>query len=239
MHTFVTSLSLSIFLSVLGVGSLCAHETSEAKERWVSVTGTGEVEATPDVAVLKLGVISTGKTTALATEVNNKSIRRIINVLKDKGIEDDDYETSRFQLIPQRQYRKGEPPKITGFQVSNLLIVRIYELGMVGQVMQAAIDAGGNNFESLSYMLEEEKEIVEEARVRALEDAVEKAELMCNVLDVALGKPLSIQEIRRGGHSNYSPMMMESADALRSSVPVKGPSHLRKVCEVQVKFSIK
>lgn len=239
MHTILTSLNLSICLCILGLGSLGAHDPSESKDRWVSVTGKGEIEAAPDVAVLKLGVISTGKTTALATEVNSKSIRRIINVLKDKGIEDDDYETSRFQLIPQRQYRKGEPPKITGFQVSNLLIVRIYELGEVGQVMQAAIDAGGNNFESLSYTLKDEKEIMEEARVRALEDAVEKAELMCDVLDVVLGKPLSIQEIRRGGHTNYSPMMMESADALRTSVPVKGPSNLRKVCEVQVKFSIK
>ena len=32
--------------------------------------------------------------------------------------------------------------------------------------------------------------------------------------------------------------MMESADAMRSSVPVKGPSELSIACEVQVKFSL-
>ena len=233
------TLFLCFFLIKSPLTILFAHEESEVTKRWISVTGNGEVEAAPDLAILRLGVFSTAKSASLATETNSQSVSRIISILSKLGIDDDDYETTRFQLTPQTQYRKGQSPLITGYRVSNSLAVRIYDLDRVGEIMQAAIDAGGNNFESLSYMLEEEKEIVEEARVRALEDAVEKAELMCNVLDVALGKPLSIQEIRRGGHSNYSPMMMESADALRSSVPVKGPSHLRKVCEVQVKFSIK
>ncbi len=216
---------------------LYGHELSSS-DRWVSVTGRGEVDAVPDMATLRLGVTSNAKTSTLATESNNQSIRRIFKVLSEKGVQQDDYETTRFQLTPQRQYRKGQPPLITGYQVNNVLVVRIYNLDKVGEIMQAAIDAGGNNFESLVYSVDDTDELMEEARTRAVEDALEKAISLSEPLDAQVGPPLSIQEIRQSGRPFHSPMMMESADAMRSSVPVKGPSELSIACEVQVKFSL-
>ena len=104
--------------------------------------------------------------------------------------------------------------------------------------MQAAIDAGGNNFESLVYSVDDTNELMEEARVRAVEDAMEKAVNLAEPLDARVGPPITIQEVRRGGQPFHAPVMMESADALRSSVPVKGPSELSVACEVQVKFAL-
>jgi len=229
-----------IFLPIIALLScvvLHGHELNSA-DRWVSVTGRGEVDAVPDVATLRLGVTSNAKTSTLATESNSQSVRRIFKVLSEKGVRHDDYETTRFQLTPQRQYRKGQPPLITGYQVFNVLVVRIYKLDKVGEIMQAAIDAGGNNFESLIYSVDNTDDLMEEARTRAVEDALEKAIALTEPLDAQVGPPLSIQEIRRGGQPFHSPMMMESADALRSSVPVKGPGELSVACEVQVKFSL-
>ena len=65
-----------------------------------------------------------------------------------------------------------------------------------------------------------------------------KAMALTEPLEAQVGPPLSIQELRRGGQPFHSPMRMESADALRSNVPVKGPSELSVACEVQVKFSL-
>ena len=48
------------------------------------------------------------------------------------------------------------PPLITGYQVTNSLVLRIRELDRVGEIMQAAIDAGGNNFESLTYAVDDD-----------------------------------------------------------------------------------
>ena len=81
------------------------------------------------------------------------------------------------------------PPLITGYQTTNSLLVRIHDLDRVGEVMQATIDAGGNNFESLKYVLEEDAEFVEEARVRAMENAYEKAEVLAGTLDSNVGPP--------------------------------------------------
>jgi len=232
---YFCSLVSTFFLSSF----VAAHEKPVISERWISVTGRGEVESVPDQAVLRLGVLSTGRTATLATELNNKAIQAIFSVLSAKGIKDDDFETSRFQLSPQRQYRQGKQPLLTGYQVSNLLLVRIRDLERVGEVMQAAIDAGGNNFESLSYVLSDNTEQLEEARLKAIDDALVKAELMCEPLNVEVGKPLNIQELRQGGHAVQPRTMMEASDSLTASVPVKGPSNLTSFAEVQVKFSLK
>ena len=68
--------------------------------RWIHVTGVGEVSASPDMAILRLGVLTTAKTAKLSTELNNQAILKIFDVLEDLGIAKDDYETERFQLVP-------------------------------------------------------------------------------------------------------------------------------------------
>lgn len=215
-----------------------AHESTESISRWISVVGVGELQKKPDLAMLRLGVVSAGKSTAMATDSNNKAIRSVISALSKMGLGEDDFETTRFQISPQRQYRKDQPPLISGYQVTNALVVRIQDLERVGEIMQAAIDAGGNHFESISYVLSDTEQHRKEARVLAVENARKKAISMAMPLDAKVGSPLSIQEIRRGEQPFHATMRMESADALHASVPVKGPSELSIVCEVQIKFSL-
>ncbi|MGA0903312.1 MAG: SIMPL domain-containing protein, partial [Opitutales bacterium] len=143
-----------VFFSTFFCSFLFAHDNEHANDRWIHVTGVGESVASPDLAILRLGVISTAKSAKLATELNNASIAKIFRVLEDLGLSMNDLETDRFQLVPQREYRKGLAPLITGYQVTNTLVLRIRELDRVGEIMQEAIYAGGNNFESLTYSVE-------------------------------------------------------------------------------------
>ena len=216
---------------------LFAHDDDHANNRWIHVTGVGESVASPDLAILRLGVITTAKSAKLATELNNESIAKIFRVLKDLGLNKNDLETDRFQLLPQRQYRKGLAPLITGYQVTNSLVLRIRELDRVGEIMQSAIDAGGNNFESLSYAVEDDAQHVEKARLLAVENALFKAMELTEPLDAKVGKPLTIQEL--SGHPR--PMQerrMMQADMMVESVPVQAPSELRTEVRVQVKFEL-
>lgn len=216
--------------------TLCfAHQEKEEANRWIHITGVGKVSAPPDTAILRLGVLTTAKTARLSTELNNQSVSKIFQVLDEIGLEKDKVETDRFQLTPQSQYRKGMPPLITGYQVNNSIIIRIHELDRVGEIMQATIDAGGNQFESLTYAVEEDQEFVEEARVQAMEDALSKAETLAGTLNAKVGMPLTIQELSNGYRPMQERRMMQS-DAMMASVPVQGPAELVTLVQVQVKF---
>ena len=102
--------------------------------------------------------------------------------------------------------------------------------------MQSTIDAGGNNFESLTFRVEDDQEYLEQARVQAMEDALEKAETLAGTLDSIVGPPITIQEA--SGH--YRPMqerrMMQADAMMAESVPIQGPSELSTRVQVQVKF---
>ena len=213
------------------------HEGNIEFPRWITVSGHGEISAPPDMAILRLGVLTTAKTAKLATELNNQLILQIFKALEAAEIPSDDFETSRFQLTPQREYRKGLSPLITGYQVTNSLIVRIYDLDRVGEIMQEAVDAGGNNFESLSFVVEDDQEFVEEARMQAMEDAFNKAKVLANTLDATVGEPITIQEIS-GHHRPGVERRMMQADAMMASVPVQAPSGLKTHVQVQVKFAL-
>ena len=227
-----------IFCSTFFSSFLFAHENEHANDRWIHVTGVGESVASPDLAILRLGVISTAKSAKLATELNNASIGKIFRVLEDLGLSMNDLETDRFQLVPQREYRKGLAPLITGYQVTNSLVLRIRELDRVGEIMQAAIDAGGNNFESLTYAVDDDDQYVEKARLLAVENALHKAMKLTEPLDAKVGKPLTIQEISGYPRPMHERRMMQADMMMAESVPIQGPSELSTRVQVQVKFAL-
>ncbi len=232
----VNNLLRLLFFNLL-VGFTSAHSE---EERWISVKGRGTVESAPDLAILQLGVISVAKTASLATETNNRSIRAVFDKLSAAGVDDKHMQTLNFTLNPQRQYRNNQPPLITGFQASNSILIEIHDLAKVGEVMQAAIDAGGNNFQSLTFAIDDPAEQQEEARRLAVEDAVQRAEVLTESLNVKVGEPLTIQELNFSHHPVHNRrMMMADAMAMESSsVPVQSPKDLTTTVEVQIKFSL-
>ena len=105
---FFSSLCVALFPSL-------GHE--EVHSRWISVKGRGVVESAPDLAILQFGVVSVARTAQLSTDSNNRSMEKILENLHREGIEEEDVETTNFNLTPQREYRKNLPPLIVGFQV--------------------------------------------------------------------------------------------------------------------------
>jgi len=228
---FFSSLCVVLFPSL-------GHEEDDS--RWISVKGRGVVEYAPDLAILQFGVVSVARTAQLSTDSNNRSMEKILENLHREGIEEKDVETTNFNLTPQREYRKNLPPLIVGFQVSNTLMVKIHDLEKVGEVMQAVIEAGGNNFQSLEFTISDLSEQEEEARRRAVEDAVLRAEALTEPLDAEVGQPITIQEIQYS-HPPQPHRRMMMADALHAesaSVPVQAPKDLITTVEVQIKFAL-
>lgn len=232
---FITHALLGFYLVIAPI-VLPANENTE--RRWIMVTGEGIVETPPDLAVLRFGVMTTSKSAKAATRANNGSIAKIISALKEEGISSEDLETTRFSLSPQREYRKNQPPMVIGYQVSNTLLVKVRDLDRVGEYMELIVESGGNNFESLSFTVEDTHEMEEEARVLAIENALNKAEMMTGALDSKVGLPLTIQEISHSNRLVQQRRMMEADVMMASEVPIQAPSELNIRVRVQVKFEI-
>ena len=156
----------------------------------ISVTGEASVSAPPDLAQLHAGVASVGKTAREAAEANNGAMAKVIAALKGAGIEDKDFQTSRLSLQPQ--YAGASP--IKGYRASNLLTVKLHDVGKAPSVIDALVGAGANDVGNVSFTVSQPSKLLDEAREKALADARRKAEIYASSAGVTLGVPLAIVE---------------------------------------------
>lgn len=187
----------------------------------ITVTGTGEVAAVPDMATIILGVQVRGDTAAAALAANSERLAAVLARLKATGIADRDLQTSGLGLGPQLDYsRDGQPPRVVGYEATNMLTVRVRDLARLGAVLDQAVADGANTLNGLSFGLAEPQAALDKARVAAVQDARRKADMMAQAAGVSLGAVLEMSESTGGGPQPYfrgAPMAMEAA-----AVPVQG-----------------
>jgi uncharacterized protein YggE len=184
----------------------------------ITVTGEGQVEAAPDMATMTLGVTTEGATPAEAMAANSAQLAAVLERLKSAGTADSDLQTTGLSLNPNwRNDATGTAPRIVGYVATNMLTVRVRALDTLGGVLDAAIGQGANTFNGVSFGLADPAPAMNEARRRAVADAMARAELLAGAAGVALGPVVSITE---GGATGWpAPVYRMEADAA-SPVPV-------------------
>lgn len=184
-------------LSVLLAGAGLAHAQGIAQDKspWtVTVTGEGVVAVAPDIAEVRAGVVSQGKTAKEASEANSRTMGALLLALKAAGIADNDIQTARFSIQPVYEPNKSAPQHITGFQASNLVAVRVRDVASVGDVIDKLIGAGANEFSGVSFQVSTASKALDAARADAIVDARRKAEIYAKAAGLALGRATAISE---------------------------------------------
>lgn len=162
----------------------------------ISVSGRGEVIGTPDTLSVSLGVSVTRATVSEAIDVAAQRATGLIDAMRDLGVADDDMQTSNYSVYPEYDYSDNNAPKITGYRVDNTLSVKIRNLDMAGEILDAAASAAGDDVRvnGVSFSLDDNDALLVAARAAAWEDARTKAEQLAELAGVTLGAPLTISE---------------------------------------------
>ena len=163
----------------------------------IHVTGAGTASATPDIAVLSLGVEGQARTVAEANAIAADAIAAVLAVLRGSGVADDDMKTQHFSIQPQYSFNRDTGVQtLTGYRVTNSLIVTLRDLDAVGSIIDAVAAAGGDatRINSIGFRVEDGVALEAEARRLALADAVAKADLFAEATGVSRGKLVFITE---------------------------------------------
>jgi uncharacterized protein YggE len=121
-------------------------------------------------------------------------------------------QTSNLSLQPAYDYsgRDGSPPQVTGYTASNQLDVKVRDLANLGKTMDAIVSQGGNTISGLQFGLDDPSDARDEARVIAIQKAVERANLYASATGYRVARIVTISESSGGG---YQPMPMMSMRA--------------------------
>lgn len=181
-----------------------AGETPQAAESTLTVSATESVKKMPDIAYVSIGVRTAGDSAEAAQQENARITEAFLAAVKAEGISEDDLETQNISV-----YADYENPQKTVMENTYRLTIR--DIGKVGAVIDAALNAGANTTYSLSFDLADRDSVYMEALAKAMENVGGKAKAVAQAGGYTIVRPQSILE----GSSGYSaqPYMMETGAA--------------------------
>ncbi len=210
----------------------------------LTVSGRGQVSAAPDEAVLRLGATAQAEEAATAQDQVNQVMQDAISALRELGVPADRIQTVDLSLSPVYSERRPGPmpgprqmpdePRIVGYRASNVVQVRLEDLTHVGPVVDAAVGAGANELQQLSFQLQDDLEARQEALRRAVREARAKAEAIAQAMDVRLQ---AVQDVTEGGYQVYRPQYARQAMMAESAAPVQ-PGQVQVEASVTVRYRL-
>jgi len=177
--------------------------------------------------------------TASIQNENTEKMNELIKELKGMDIEAKDITTANYSIYPQYDWRDGEQI-LRGYVVSQNVIVKIRNLDLVGNVIEAAGSLGSNQIGGLSFTIDEPEALRQQAREKALQNATDKAAALAKIGNVKLGKLVSFSE----GGSATPPifydrgMIKAEADSAGVATPTVEPGSQDIISNVTVTYEV-
>lgn len=207
----------SLFLASMSSLGLvaCAPATPDPRgvdrdETLLRLSASGEAEAVPDEAFIQLGVNSYAASARAAQEANTKKVEKIVEALGDLKVAAKDTQTSNFSL---QKLEYG--PNKGRFQASNVLAVRMRDVGRAGEAATRATEAGANVMSGPSLRIADPEKANRGAYINAFRAARTRAEAYAEAAGMKIGRVLTIRDGGQfgGGGSYPMPVTMDAAMA--------------------------
>jgi uncharacterized protein YggE len=160
----------------------------------ITVTGTGKVSYVPNMAHVNVSVSSDARTAAEAWQKNAQIVRKLFAALKDFHIDEKDFKTTGLHVNPRYAHPKDQEPQLVGYTVAYDLTVTVRQMDRLGALLDQLVASGANRGMGISFGIANPEELMEQARLRAVNDARKRAELYAKAAGTKLGHVLRIDE---------------------------------------------
>ena len=171
-------------------------KTTDKRQTRITVGGDSIVQAQPDTAILTVAVVTQGKRAIDAQQENATKTDAVVRALKAAAGTGAEVKTSGYSLQPMRVYREGQPPLISGYEARNTITVTTGELAKLGNVIDAASQAGANDVTGISFTLRQDRAARDQALKQAAQEAMSKAQVLAQALG---GRVVGIAEVQEEG----------------------------------------
>lgn len=141
--------------------------------RTMILTGQGQVTVIPDVAIIRLGVQTLGENLVNIQSENARITQAIIQTLQRIGVSD--IKTFQYSIDKVYDYENGRQID-RGYSVRNILEIKTTTLDRVGNIIDAAVNAGANLVELISFDVSNREYYYQQALNMAVNNAIQKAE---------------------------------------------------------------
>jgi uncharacterized protein YggE len=186
----------------------------------VMVVGDSIVQAQPDTAILTIAVVTQNRSAIEAQQENATKTDAVLRALKAAAGAGAEVKTSGYALQPQRVYKEGQPPTISGYEARNMVTVTMSDLNKIGNVIDAAAQAGSNDVSGIAFTLRQDRPARDRALGEATREAMSKAQVIAQALG---GRVLRIVEVQEDGFQQRPPVPIYQTESFASAAKVATP----------------
>ena len=167
----------------------------------IYVSGQGEVVAHPDFATLDIGVVSRAATAAEALRIDSAKMHTVVAAIRALVPDADDIKTSQFSIAATHPlWRNGAPDYsvVSGYEVTNKVSITVRDLAKVAQVIDAAVTAGANSSNAVTFGVKDYSRYQDQAQAEAVRDARHRAEIMAGAEHATVGAAIAMSSVAGG-----------------------------------------
>jgi len=200
------------------------YGNSLAPVRTITVSAEGKTTVTPDISESSFSVVSRGRNPEELADGNNQKISAVIQFLKSEIIADKDIKTVGYNLSPDYRYDpKIERNFITGYTLTQTVLVKIRDLNKVAKIIGGLTPLGVNQIGGINFSVEDQEKFLAIAREDAFLKAKTKAAEMASRGGVRLGRIIGMSESQSGYPIPYYSLGGRSAEAAPVAAPTIEP----------------
>lgn len=160
----------------------------------LTVQGSAVVTLPADMARVSVGVETSALTVADAVASNAQTIARVQDALIAAGVAPQDLKTENYYVNVNYEYTSQGAPELTGYCVSNTLLVLVRSVDDLGTVIDQAAAAGANQIFGVSFLSSVEAAAYDQALTLAVQEGARKAALLAAAAGKELGRLEALEE---------------------------------------------
>ena len=155
----------------------------------ITVSGEGKSSQAPDELIVQLGVETRAKTASKAGADNADKMTAVRKALTALGLGDKEISTAFYNV---RMEFMGQNMRDTQYVATNSVQVDTKKLSLASRIIDASLQAGANNINSLQYTLSDSRDAMRAALANAVDDARLQAETLAKAAGGRLGDLLEL-----------------------------------------------
>lgn len=237
-------LPLALLLTIALIPAACtAADPAFCPENTLTVSGSGEMMTTPDIAQVTVGVMTENADVRRAQQENSRIMDGMIASLLAARIPREDIQTTGYSIYPV--YDENVRPfgqKVRFYQVQSMVQVTVRDISRAGEVIDIAVNNGANQVSSVTFSLSPERE--QSIRGEVLTMAVRKARTDADVAASATGVTITgVKSVNVG--QVYIPVAYDNRYSMAAEMkggagptPIE-PGQVRVTAQVSISYLIR
>lgn len=202
-------------LGLSGPGTSLAAADSKAGSSEVLVTAEGVIKAVPDIAVLRLTILTEAAKAPQATADNARLAEAMLAAVKRLLQEGDSLKSTGYRVQPvYNRPEKGKKPTITAYQARHTFQVQVHDPGRLGEIIDVALQHGVGEVQGPWWEHSRLEALTQEAAVQALQKARNLAEALAQSQKLKVKRLLKISTATRPQLLPRGEMKMLAAGAM-------------------------